>query len=145
MQKLRELIGIFAVAILISGGVWITVFNSSDAVIKPDSENSARDVKENGSLQETKSPVVNTPVPVTTLPASFTRFQVATHNDSSSCWSIVNGNVYDLTDWINSHPGGQEAILEICGKDGSEDFNEQHRGDGGPAKALAQYKIGFLK
>lgn len=67
------------------------------------------------------------------------------HNSSTSCWTVVNGSVYDLTKWINNHPGGEGAILSLCGKDGSEDFNEQHGGDGGPEKILASFKIGILK
>ena len=40
----------------------------------------------------------------------FTASQVSTHNSGSSCWSIINGDVYDLTNWISQHPGGAAAI-----------------------------------
>lgn len=70
--------------------------------------------------------------------------EVATHNSASSCWSAVNGSVYDLTSWISEHPGGSRAILGICGKDGSAAFNNQHEGERRPANELAGFKIGLL-
>lgn len=70
--------------------------------------------------------------------------EVAMHNSASSCWSAINGSVYDLTSWIGKHPGGQQAILSICGKDGSAAFNDQHDGQRRPANELAGFKIGLL-
>lgn len=79
-----------------------------------------------------------------TAPKGYTLTQVAQHSSQSSCWSAVNGGVYDLTNWINAHPGGPEAILSICGKDGSAAFNAQHGGQARPANELATFKIGIL-
>lgn len=84
------------------------------------------------------------PASVTTVSA-YTFADVSNHNSATSCWSAVNGNVYDLTSWVNAHPGGRAAILMICGKDGSPLFNTQHGGEGKPASILAKYKIGSLK
>ncbi len=78
-------------------------------------------------------------------PVSYTLAQVAVHKDASSCWSAVNGNVYDLTSWIAKHPGGEKAILGICGKDGSAAFNGKHDGAKKQADILATFKIGVLK
>jgi cytochrome b involved in lipid metabolism len=83
----------------------------------------------------------------TTAPAptgSHTLAEVATHKDAASCWSAINGNVYDLTAWVPKHPGGEEAILGICGIDGSARFNRQHGGKSLQAGILAGYKIGAL-
>lgn len=70
---------------------------------------------------------------------------VAKHADATSCWSIINGGVYDLTSWMPRHPGGEEAILKLCGKDGSEAFNRQHGGAAVQAQALAGFKIGDVE
>ena len=75
----------------------------------------------------------------------MTSAEVANHADKSSCWSIINGNVYDLTSWIPKHPGGEQGILGICGKDGSSKFNGQHGGAATQAKILAGFKIGVVK
>ncbi len=71
--------------------------------------------------------------------------EIAIHKDATSCWTSINGSVYDLTAWIASHPGGEGAILSICGKDGSDAFNNQHSGQGRPEKVLATFIIGSLK
>lgn len=69
---------------------------------------------------------------------------VAMHKDATSCWSVINGTVYDLTSWIDRHPGGPEKILGICGADGSNLFNDQHSGARRPARELAGFEIGTL-
>jgi cytochrome b involved in lipid metabolism len=79
------------------------------------------------------------------VPGEFTLTQVAVHSDVASCWSAINGNVYDLTPWINQHPGGEGAILSICGKDGSAAFDNQHGGQSKPENKLVMFKIGALK
>jgi cytochrome b involved in lipid metabolism len=75
----------------------------------------------------------------------YTLTDIAIHNSASSCWSVINRDVYDLTSWVNSHPGGKAAILMICGKDGTPLFNSQHSGQKKPANILLKFKIGELK
>jgi cytochrome b involved in lipid metabolism len=76
--------------------------------------------------------------------SSYTLAQVATHNNSKSCWAAINGNVYDLTSWISQHPGGEGRILSICGKDGTQAFGGQHGSDPRAQAMLATFKIGAL-
>jgi cytochrome b involved in lipid metabolism len=92
-----------------------------------------------------KSPINTTPsIPVSET-SSYTLAQVATHSNASSCWSIVQNNVYDLTSWINQHPGGSQAILSICGKDGTVAFEGQHGGQSRPLSELQGFAIGIYK
>lgn len=86
-----------------------------------------------------------TSVKPTAALSQYTLVQVATHADGTSCWTVVNGGVYDLTAWIAQHPGGEEAIRSICGKDGSAAFNGQHGGQDKQEKILESFKIGTLK
>ena len=44
---------------------------------------------------------------------------VKAHSDSDDCWMIINGRVYDVTSYINLHPGGHRALLNYAGRDGS--------------------------
>ena len=90
------------------------------------------------------TPPKTTPTPPVKAPDTYTLADVAMHNTGTSCWSTINGGVYDLTSWINQHPGGPEAILSICGKDGSAAFNDQHGGQRRPANELAGFQIGTL-
>jgi cytochrome b involved in lipid metabolism len=69
---------------------------------------------------------------------------VAQRNTPESCWSVVDGSVYDLTAWIEKHPGGSSRIIGMCGRDATADFNGQHGGEGGPASFLADYLLGQL-
>jgi hypothetical protein len=70
--------------------------------------------------------------------------RVKANNTASSCWTVISGNVYDLTKWISSHPGGSGAIRALCGTDGTAEFNSQHRGEGTPTARLAGYLLGPL-
>ena len=104
-----------------------------------------RGVKALPTPSATPSPSA-TPTPSPTLTtqssAGFTQSQVEVNNSSAKCWSIINDNVYDLTKWIKSHPGGQSAITFICGKDGTDAFLAQHRGQASPFSRLASFYIG---
>jgi uncharacterized membrane protein len=75
---------------------------------------------------------------------SYTTAQVATHNTKDSCWAVVNGGVYDLTSWIDRHPGGDNVIKALCGTDGTAAFTAQHGSAAKAANQLAQFKIGTL-
>jgi cytochrome b involved in lipid metabolism len=70
--------------------------------------------------------------------------QVAANNSAASCWSVIDDNVYNLTVWINSHPGGIGAILSLCGKDGTSAFKAQHENQSSPTARLASFKLGPL-
>ena len=74
----------------------------------------------------------------------YTVAQVKANNSRQSCWTIIDNYVYDLTRWINSHPGGASAILSLCGVDGSAAFNSQHENQSKPAVRLDSYKLGPL-
>lgn len=69
---------------------------------------------------------------------------VAKHNSASDCWSAINGKVYNLTKWINRHPGGPQVIKNLCGTDGSAGFNGQHQGQQRPANELSGFLVGDL-
>jgi len=42
--------------------------------------------------------------------------EVAKHNSKESCWVIISGQVYDVTEYLDDHPGGAKAILRFAGK-----------------------------
>ncbi len=76
---------------------------------------------------------------------SYTLAEVSAHNSAASCYSIISGKVYDLTLWINMHPGGKSAVLSICGIDGTERFMAQHHGAQKQMDILARFYIGTAK
>ena len=85
-----------------------------------------------------------TPEPEMTTQAGYTMAKVKENNSAASCWSVINGNVYNLTQWINSHPGGPSVIRGLCGVDGTSTFNGKHRGQSNPTSTLASYLLGPL-
>lgn len=48
----------------------------------------------------------------------YTLAEVATHNSAEDCWTIINGTVYNMTNYIARHPGGS-VIVDACGQDGT--------------------------
>jgi predicted heme/steroid binding protein len=60
---------------------------------------------------------------------SFTTSEVAKHASEDDCWTIINGNVYDITSYVPRHPGGDDILL-ACGSDGSSLFNSRTTEDG---------------
>ncbi|POR39421.1 Aldolase-type TIM barrel [Tolypocladium paradoxum] len=56
----------------------------------------------------------------------FDAAEVASHNTRDSCWVILYGDVYDVTDFIPDHPGGAKIILKLAGQDATEDYDPVH-------------------
>ncbi|KAF4760783.1 hypothetical protein HAV15_006017 [Penicillium sp. str.  len=59
----------------------------------------------------------------------LTGADVAEHNSKDSCWVIVHGKAYDVTEFLPEHPGGQKIILKYAGKDATEEFEPIHPPD----------------
>ncbi|KAJ6466696.1 FMN-dependent dehydrogenase-domain-containing protein [Mycena vitilis] len=54
---------------------------------------------------------------------------VAQHNSRESCWIIVHGKVYDVTEFLDEHPGGSKIILKYAGKDATQEYEPIHPPD----------------
>lgn len=73
----------------------------------------------------------------------FKREEVKSKNDSKTAWIIIHNSVYNVTDFLNEHPGGEEVLLEQAGKDGTEAFEDVgHSSDA--RDMMKKYKIGEL-
>ncbi|XP_062094448.1 cytochrome B5-like protein isoform X1 [Humulus lupulus] len=51
----------------------------------------------------------------------YTKSQVSLHNKRTDCWIIIKDKVYDVTSYVEEHPGG-DAILAHAGDDSTEGF-----------------------
>ena len=69
----------------------------------------------------TTAPVTTT-APKTNATVTLSAQEIGTHNTTANCWLIIGGNVYNVTSYLNQHPGGVSAIRPYCGKDGSAAF-----------------------
>ncbi|KAH7345088.1 FMN-dependent dehydrogenase-domain-containing protein [Rhizoctonia solani] len=55
--------------------------------------------------------------------------EVQKHNTRDSCWVIINGEIYDVTGFLNDHPGGIGPILKVAGSDATRVFVPIHPPD----------------
>ncbi|KEF54108.1 L-lactate dehydrogenase (cytochrome) [Exophiala aquamarina CBS 119918] len=58
-----------------------------------------------------------------------TRSEVRQHASTASCWVIIDNVAWDVTDLIQWHPGGSDAILRYAGKDVTKTFHALHAAD----------------
>ncbi|KAJ5153787.1 Flavocytochrome c [Penicillium coprophilum] len=70
--------------------------------------------------------------------------EVAKHNTKESLWVVVKGIVLDLTNWVDEHPGGANALYNFMGRDATEEFAMLHDDEVIP-KYAAQTVIGRVK
>eukprot|EP00252_Welwitschia_mirabilis_P013000 TRINITY_DN28733_c0_g1_i1.p1 TRINITY_DN28733_c0_g1~~TRINITY_DN28733_c0_g1_i1.p1 ORF type:complete len:128 (+),score=17.76 TRINITY_DN28733_c0_g1_i1:64-447(+) len=52
---------------------------------------------------------------------AYSKLEVAQHNKRTDCWIIIKDKVYDVTSYVDEHPGG-DAILAHAGGDSTEGF-----------------------
>ena len=90
------------------------------------------------------TPTSQPSAPTTAGVVSYTMSQVAQNNKRANCWSVIDGSVYNLTNWIGSHPGGPDYIISLCGVDGTASFKGKHGNQSNPAQRLAGYLLGPL-
>jgi len=94
------------------------------------------------------APVVpsQSPTAAPTDPAAgtITVAEVSQHATPADCWTIIGGSVYDMTPFLNQHPGGSAAIAGLCGVDGTAGFGAQHGNASAPNAQLDALKIGVL-
>lgn len=57
----------------------------------------------------------------------LTRDEVAKNKTDDSLWCIVDHRVYDLTDFVDAHPGGNVVLQQIAGQDATQAFYNLHR------------------
>ncbi|KDQ52808.1 hypothetical protein JAAARDRAFT_162334 [Jaapia argillacea MUCL 33604] len=76
--------------------------------------------------------------------------EVAQHNSRESCWIIVHGKVYDVTEFLPDHPGGSKIILKYAGKDATAEYDPIHPPDAittnlPPEKHLGPVDVGTVE
>jgi hypothetical protein len=85
------------------------------------------------------------PTSTTAGTATFSLTEIAQHASAASCWLLVSGAVYDVTEYLRRHPGGGGLVTPWCGKEATLAFaTEDGRGEHSPRAyaLLADYYIG---
>ncbi|XP_072278677.1 cytochrome b5 type B [Pyxicephalus adspersus] len=73
----------------------------------------------------------------------YTLEEVQKRNSAKELWLVIHGRVYDITSFVEEHPGGEEVLFEQAGADATESFEDVgHSVDA--REMLNQYYIGDL-
>eukprot|EP01104_Vermistella_antarctica_P019776 TRINITY_DN7989_c0_g1_i1.p1 TRINITY_DN7989_c0_g1~~TRINITY_DN7989_c0_g1_i1.p1 ORF type:complete len:129 (+),score=25.12 TRINITY_DN7989_c0_g1_i1:288-674(+) len=74
---------------------------------------------------------------------SYTMAEVAKHNSRDDCWLVVDDKVYDVTPYLDDHPGG-DSILNGAGMDATDMFyGDQHPPN--VKNVIEDFQIGVVK
>jgi 4-hydroxysphinganine ceramide fatty acyl 2-hydroxylase len=84
-------------------------------------------------------------MPGRTLP-TLTQAEVESHNNAESCYVTIGSKVYDITSFVDDHPGGGDLILEYAGKDVSDIMGDvvSHEHSEAAYEILDDSLVGFL-
>lgn len=82
-----------------------------------------------------------------TPPAPFvqvTMEELKLHKTRDDCWTCIEGKVFNITPYVDFHPGGVEEIMKCAGRDGTALFKKYHSWVN-PDRLLENCMIGVLK
>ncbi|XP_014285804.1 cytochrome b5 isoform X2 [Halyomorpha halys] len=80
---------------------------------------------------------------MTTETAIYSLEEVRNKCDGKNIWFVIHNSVYDVTNYLEEHPGGEELLLEQTGLDATEAFETFDHSDA-TTEAMKKYKIGEL-
>ncbi|KAK4111291.1 cytochrome b5 [Canariomyces notabilis] len=69
---------------------------------------------------------------------------VAEHNTKKDLYVVIHDKVYDVSKFVDEHPGGEEVLLDVAGQDATEAFEDVGHSDEA-RETLEQLLIGNLK
>jgi predicted heme/steroid binding protein len=75
--------------------------------------------------------------------AMYTLEEVQKHNNADDVWIVLHNKVYDITKYLEDHPGGSAILIEVAGTDATEAFEETGHSDEA-REELEKYQIGDL-
>lgn len=73
----------------------------------------------------------------------ISRAEVAKHNTEKDLWMIIEGKVYNVTEFVDEHPGGVDTLLGVAGDDGTSEFKSVGHSDTAK-QMLDKYYVGKL-
>ena len=75
--------------------------------------------------------------------ATYRLKEITEHNTKGSAWMVIHNKVYDVTTFMQEHPGGEEVLLDVLGIDATESFEDVgHSNDA--RELLKDYLLGDL-
>jgi cytochrome-b5 reductase len=74
----------------------------------------------------------------------FSYSDVAAHKSENDCWIVIHGKVYDVTEFLDKHPGGADIIMDDAGADVTTQFEDTGHSDDA-RKDMLKYEVGVIK
>jgi cytochrome b involved in lipid metabolism len=84
----------------------------------------------------TPSPTVNP------CPGCISLSELRQHDSTSDCWMAIGGDVYDLTTYARSHPGGSKEIYPYCGMDATDAYERERKHKASDLNVVRSLKVG---
>ncbi|XP_027963828.1 cytochrome b5 reductase 4 isoform X1 [Eumetopias jubatus] len=56
-----------------------------------------------------------------------TEEELKKHNKKDDCWICIRGFVYNVSPYMEYHPGGEDELMRAAGSDGTDLFDQVHR------------------
>ncbi|KAM9234333.1 cytochrome b5 reductase 4 [Dugong dugon] len=56
-----------------------------------------------------------------------TEEELKKHNKKEDCWICIRGFVYNVSPYMEYHPGGEDELMRAAGSDGTDLFDQVHR------------------
>ncbi|KAL4809263.1 hypothetical protein BDV18DRAFT_150753 [Aspergillus unguis] len=77
---------------------------------------------------------------------TFTPAEIESHNSAKSCYVTLGNKVYDITSFVDDHPGGGDLVLEYAGKDVTEILRDpvSHDHSESAYEILEDNLVGFI-
>ncbi|ODQ83154.1 hypothetical protein BABINDRAFT_26159, partial [Babjeviella inositovora NRRL Y-12698] len=60
------------------------------------------------------------------FPLRVTKEELKKHRTHEDSWTTIKGKVYNITPYLDFHPGGREELMKCAGKEGTLLFNKYH-------------------
>ncbi|KAJ0972947.1 hypothetical protein J5N97_020906 [Dioscorea zingiberensis] len=75
----------------------------------------------------------------------YSNSEISLHTSKKDCWLVIHGKVYDVTTFLEDHPGGEDVLLHASASgDATKSFEEV--GHSSTAKSLMKgYLIGTVE
>ncbi|XP_055933278.1 cytochrome b5-like isoform X2 [Argiope bruennichi] len=75
---------------------------------------------------------------------TYTYEEIAEHSTSESAWIVIENGVYDVTKFLEEHPGGPDILLDWAGQEDATDAFEDAGHSLDAREQMKAYKIGEI-
>ena len=102
-----------------------TNITPKDSTKKPIKDNTKTESKSDTKTEPIVIAPKVTQKPKQVVQALVKMDEVKKHNSPDDAWTIIHGQVFDVTNFIKGHPGGRSSIIKIMGQDGTKFFGKR--------------------